>query len=525
MSGSFGAVSSSAFGFSSSSSSSSFGGFGSNCAFTEAPKFSGDPLAIFAGKPLVSFSSFAGSGSSTTSATGATGKRTRAEISKESDKDVIEPTASSQIVSEAPVRAALAASSLEASAVNLDDEEEEEEEQQQQDRELRKSMNVKKSKDEREKEKGFVNDGEDEQDDVKESDRKRALRIIATTTVSTIEPIISIADEDDDDEDEANKGDGGKGGDAVEDFDAHNERLLKESAGYSIFASLSSSSAFSSTSDHKQQLNGGFLSSSSTSKHLTKEKEEAKRSSSTAWTLPSTSSSSSSLSSSVLLEANASDQSVICNGEEGEITILEFRARLFTLGKETTSSSSASSSSSSAPSSWRDCGIGIIRLNVRRDLVSLLPSTLRPKSTTTTGEKREGQGEQDLLSGPSARIVMRQESHANSGSGTRLLLNAHIWKSFPVAPHVAAANSITLSAIPVPSSSIESTSQEQPTATTTSEKESSSTFSSSSSSFETPQPYLLRFQKQAQAESMLTAIYAARELDIAGVEKEKEIKQ
>jgi hypothetical protein len=523
MTGSFGAVSSSAFGFSSSSSSSSFGGFGSNCAFTEAPKFSGDPLAIFAGKPLVSFSSFAGSGSSTTSATGATGKRTRAEISKESDKDVIEPTASSQIVSEAPVRAALAASSLEASAVNLDDEEEEE--QQQQDGELRKSMNVKKSKDEKEKEKGFINDGVDEQDDVKESDRKRALRIIATTTVSTIEPIISIADEEDDDEDEANKGDGGRGGDAVEDFDAHNERLLKESAGYSIFASSSSSSEFSSTSDHKQQLNGGFLSSSSTSKHLTKEKEEANRSSSTAWTLPSTSTSSSSLSSSVLLEANASDQSVICNGEEGEITILELRARLFTLGKETTLSSSASSSSSSAPSSWRDCGIGIIRLNVRRDLVSLLPSNLRPKSTTTVGEKREGQGEQVLLSGPTARIVMRQESHANSGSGTRLLLNAHIWKSFPVAPHVAAANSITLSAIPVPSSSIESTSQEQPTATTTSEKESLSTSSSSSSSFDTPQPYLLRFQKQAQAESMLTAIYAARELDIAGVEKEKEIKQ
>jgi hypothetical protein len=242
MTGSFGAVSSSAFGFSSSSSSSSFGGFGSNSAFTEAPKFSGDPLAIFAGKPLVSFSSFAGSGSSTTSATGATGKRTRAEISKESDKDVIEPTASSQIVSEAPVRAALAASSLEASAVNLDDEEEEE--QQQQDGELRKSMNVKKSKDEKEKEKGFINDGVDEQDDVKESDRKRALRIIASSTVSTIEPIISIADEEDDDEDEANKGDGGRGGDAVEDFDAHNERLLKESAGYSIFASSSSSSAY-----------------------------------------------------------------------------------------------------------------------------------------------------------------------------------------------------------------------------------------------------------------------------------------
>jgi hypothetical protein len=512
---SFGNTTVNTFGLSNTSSFSSFSSGG------EAPKFSGDPLAMFASKPLVSFSTFAASGtssssssSSTTTTTtssssslvpdnainniasggigGATGKRTRAEISRGSDADVDAP--SSQNISEAPVRAALAASSLESSALEILGEDKDDD-----------------TTDKKEEEK---EEDESETDTLKESERKRALHD-ATETIVAAEAAEEEETKDDGGGGGGGGGDGGDGGDD-DDFEAHNDRLLKESAGYSIFATPST---------FIERPQSGSSSSSSSSKGRDCESKSTVGSAvgfgtgfgsgtNVGWTLGSSSSSSSSSSS--MTEAKAADHTVVYNGEEGELTILELRARLFTLTKErvkdsNNSSSSSSSLSTSTTPSWKDCGIGILRINVRRDLVNLLPERMKPKGLASSSHIDST----SAFSGPSARIVMRQESHANSGSGTRLLLNAHLYKSFPVSLHASATDSITFSALPVPSETISFPSGKEDTLSSSSSTTTTTTSSSSLSSI-VPQPYLLRFQKQALAETMLSTICAARELDITG---------
>jgi hypothetical protein len=491
--------------------------FSSSSSGGEAPKFSGDPLAMFASKPLVSFSTFAASGtssssssSSTTTTTtssssslvpdnainniasggigGATGKRTRAEISRGSDADVDAP--SSQNISEAPVRAALAASSLESSALEILGEDKDDD------------TTDKKEED------------ESETDTLKESERKRALHD-ATETIVAAE-----AAEEEETKDDGIGGDGGDGG-GGDDFEAHNDRLLKESAGYSIFTTPSTfierpQSGSSNSSSSSSSSKGKDCESKSTVGSAVGFGTGSGSGTNVGWTL---SSSSSSSSSSSMTEAKAADHTVVYNGEEGELTILELRARLFTLTKErvkdsNNSSSSSSLLSSSTSPSWKDCGIGILRINVRRDLVNLLPKSMKPKGLASSSHIDST----SAFSGPSARIVMRQESHANSGSGTRLLLNAHLYKSFPVSLHASATDSITFSALPVPSETISFPSGKEDTLSSSSSSSSSTTTTTTSSSLSSivPQPYLLRFQKQALAETMLSTICAARELDITG---------
>lgn len=105
---------------------------------------------------------------------------------------------------------------------------------------------------------------------------------------------------------------------------------------------------------------------------------------------------------------------------------------------------------------WRECGVGPLRLNVRLDAVppgtqsvSLAVSatssagsaatlaTLGPRAGAYAPPPEGGaSASPPPLSGPAARLVIRQEHH-KGGPGKRLLVNAPLWPGVPIARHPA----------------------------------------------------------------------------------------
>ena len=227
-------------------------------------------------------------------------------------------------------------------------------------------------------------------------------------------------------------------------------------------------------------------------------------------------------------------QEDISNGEENEINIFQIRAKLYTLNKltntisneqheksianSTKEANSSSSTTNTSPaktsinttggSTWRDSGIGILRINIRRDLISQLPDNIRDKinvnhriitnifssslsSNSTNTNKEE-------LTGPTARIIMRQESHNNSGMGMRLMLNTPIGTDMPIAIHSMDDRAIALSGIATTDHHSESKSLPSPGSTSISNVP--------STNIPITQQYLLRFSKHEIAMDVLKVI-------------------
>ena len=108
----------------------------------------------------------------------------------------------------------------------------------------------------------------------------------------------------------------------------------------------------------------------------------------------------------------------------------------------------AASAAPAAPAAawrWRECGAGPLRLNLRRDAVApgtasvfLSAATGAGASTVVTlgprAQPYAPAADGSPLTGPAARLVIRQEHH-RGGPGKRLLVNAPLWPGLPVSRH------------------------------------------------------------------------------------------
>lgn len=106
---------------------------------------------------------------------------------------------------------------------------------------------------------------------------------------------------------------------------------------------------------------------------------------------------------------------------------------------------SAAPAASAAAWRWRECGAGPLRLNLRRDAVApgtasvfLSAATGAGASTVVTlgprAQPYAPAADAGPLTGPAARLVIRQEHH-RGGPGKRLLVNAPLWPGLPVSRH------------------------------------------------------------------------------------------
>ena len=111
-------------------------------------------------------------------------------------------------------------------------------------------------------------------------------------------------------------------------------------------------------------------------------------------------------------------------GEEDDVTLTQIRGKLFV-------------ADTGAGSRWRECGVGPVRVNVRRDVARFLPasyvrervSNLLPgvaaalERAFSSSSSSSSSPPPPLLAGAAARLIIRQEHHTG-GHGSRLLLNA-----------------------------------------------------------------------------------------------------
>lgn len=144
-------------------------------------------------------------------------------------------------------------------------------------------------------------------------------------------------------------------------------------------------------------------------------------------------------------------------GEEEELTLIRVRGRLYVSEKaegageaasaepatEGGSSGGAAEHGSGAAAAggatkWRECGLGPFKVNVRCDLAPLLSEKLQSLATANGPPLPDDR----IPSGPSARLVMRQET-TSGGASTRLVLNAAMWPQMHVQRHPLQDRSIT----------------------------------------------------------------------------------
>jgi hypothetical protein len=101
----------------------------------------------------------------------------------------------------------------------------------------------------------------------------------------------------------------------------------------------------------------------------------------------------------------------VTNGEEGDVTLLQVRTKLFRLDNE--------------EKRWRECGVGPLRVNVFQ----------HPQIVPDSAGKAK------------ARIIMRHECHTG-GSGTKLILNLPLIAATPVCRHAQLENAVQFCGVP-----------------------------------------------------------------------------
>lgn len=100
---------------------------------------------------------------------------------------------------------------------------------------------------------------------------------------------------------------------------------------------------------------------------------------------------------------------------------------------------------------WRECGVGPLRVNVRRDVARLLgaafvrsaAAALPPALATALERAAAAPAPAVPLTGVPARVIVRQEHHTG-GHGSRLLLNAAVGDAFEAALHPLQERTITM---------------------------------------------------------------------------------
>ena len=217
-------------------------------------------------------------------------------------------------------------------------------------------------------------------------------------------------------------------------------------------------------------------------------------------------------------------------GEEAEVSLIQVRAKLF-LAERVEGPAAAGA----AAVRWKECGVGPLRCNIRKELAHLLPSAYLQIATavdasgsTTLGTALQraamaggagagagaggggglvegggssseqasaasgaaGGGSGDAAAAaprtiPVARLIMRQEGH-QCGPGTRLIMNAIVGSECQAALHAQDTKTITLSAFSTTPRHRDppagSASAEAPSSTSSSASSASSSSSASSGS-------------------------------------------